>query len=318
MTDQAAPPRKKSSVTTQVVDFEREGQRLDNWLLAQLRSIPRSAVYRLLRRGEVRVNGKRKKADYRVVAGDQIRIPPVDVAERNRAGVLSKSWRDTLDARCLHEDGRFVVIDKPSGWAVHGGSGINQGLIEALRAHTGNRHLELVHRLDRDTSGCVLIAKTRAALRIGHAAFRDKRAKKRYQVLVQGRWPTRGRRVGQALERYVTASGERRVRVAASGKDSLTEFEVLAATPAISRLAAFPVTGRTHQIRVHCLWQGHPVLGDRKYGGDELQARWRQQGVTRLCLHAERLRLYHEGASIVDVRAPVPEDFERVWEAQGC
>ena len=277
--------------------------------------MPRSAVYRLLRRGEVRVNGKRKKADYRVAAGDEIRIPPVDVPSRNRHGGLSRAWRESLPSRLIFEDERFVVVDKPSGWAVHGGSGVNQGLIEAMRVLQGNRHLELVHRLDRDTSGCVLLAKTRAALALGHDAFRHKQAKKRYQVLVAGRWPARMRRIDQPLERYTARSGERRVRVSANGKPSLTDIELLEQREGAARLAAFPATGRTHQIRVHCRWAGCVVLGDRKYGSDEQQAQWREQGVNRLCLHAERLRLFHaDGRPLLDVSAPVPEAFERCWD----
>ena len=183
-----------------------------------------------------------------------------------------------------------------------------------MRQFTGNGDLELVHRLDRDTSGCVLMAKTRSALKIGHSAFREGRASKRYAVLVQGQWPTRQRQISKPLERFVAASGERRVRVSSAGKASRTDVELLQQGAMAARLAVFPHTGRTHQIRVHCQYAGCVVLGDRKYGTDAQQEQWRAQGVTRLCLHAQRLRLFFEGQALLDVRAEIPPDFEACWE----
>ena len=317
-----------------VIDAD-AGQRIDNFLLRELKGLPKSRVYRLLRRGEVRVNGGRIKPTYRLAAGDQVRIPPLQGLSGAGAaeafvgeGVLAR-----VAACILFEDDNLLVLDKPAGMPVHGGSGLAFGAIEALRRLRPEASLELAHRLDRDTSGCLLVAKTRPMLRSLHTALRERSVKKRYQLVVHGRWPRRLESVQLPLLRYVTASGERRVRVDDSGKASRTDFRIHAAGPdaaggraaapeasalgTVTRLDAWLHTGRTHQIRVHALAMGHPIVGDAKYAGAERLAAAQAQGVSRLCLHAEEVGLVLEGRRR-RFSAPVPEEFEHAWERLGA
>ncbi len=284
------------------VDAE-DGQRLDNFLLGALKGVPRPRVYRMLRRGEVRVNGGRCKPGQRLVRGDRVRIPPHRRSGSDEAPP-PKSAAEALLQRVLYEDDDLLVIDKPSGRAVHGGSGVSFGVVEALRQT--HPRVELAHRLDRDTSGCLMLAKNRRTLLKLHDAFRSQAVGKRYEVVVAGTWPAKLRRVDAPLQRYALPSGERRVRVAGDGEVARTDFEVVArlALPA-TWLAAFPKTGRTHQIRVHAAASGHPVLGDDKYG-----VRYGALAAPRLMLHASRLRLVLDGRSL-RFEAPLPEAFER-------
>ncbi|MEM9742850.1 MAG: RluA family pseudouridine synthase [Pseudomonadota bacterium] len=291
------------------------GQRLDNYLQRLLGRVPKGAVYRLIRRGEVRVNGGRKAAHYRLKAGDDLRIPPFRPsprAEPDRAptgGRATRSLLDDLEQRVLFEDDDLLIIDKPSGLAVHGGSGVQIGAIEALKQLRSGPFLELVHRIDRDTSGCLAIAKSRATLIALQQQFREHRVGKRYRLLVDGCWMKGRLRINTPLRRTLTPSGERRVRVdRRAGKPSQTDVECIRAGTELSELQASPRTGRTHQIRVHAASQGCPVAGDSKYGSDAQQARWRYHGINRLCLHAERLRLHHGGQRLV-VAATVPHEF---------
>ncbi len=294
--------------------------------MAQLRSVPRTLIYRLLRKGEVRVNGGRKKPEYRLQAQDEVRIPPLNLREPAPLNQPSARQSSDLREQILLEDQNFIAINKPEGWAVHGGSGISLGLIEALRQIYAEPNLELVHRLDRDTSGVLLIARRRRALRLAQAAFREHQVRKEYLVLVAGHWPASNTQVSYPLLRYLTPSGERRVRVDATGKRSQTGFRVLAQCPAATALIANPKTGRTHQIRVHCAHSGHPVTGDSKYAPDALLSTHKHLGVRRLGLHAQRLRLSlaersHQGPGTaladLDLAAPAPQSLLDCWASLG-
>lgn len=289
-----------------LIDAE-AGQRLDNFLLGALKGVPRSRIYRMLRRGEVRVNGARSKPSRRLAPGDRVRIPPHRAAAPGEPARAPAGALDALLDRVLYEDDDLLVLDKPSGHAVHGGSGVSFGIVEALRG--SGRRLELAHRLDRDTSGCLMLAKNRATLLKLHDAFRSRTVAKRYEVVVAGTWPAGLRRVDAPLKRYALASGERRVRAASDGEPSRTDFEVVARQAASTWLAAFPKTGRTHQIRVHAAASGHPVLGDEKYG-----VRGVPVGASRLMLHASRLRLVLDGHRR-RFEAPLPPEFEALRPA---
>ncbi len=273
------------------IDAGSDGQRVDNFLLRELKGVPKSRIYNLLRRGEVRVNKGRVKAEYRLQSGDQVRIPPIRLAVDESPDLApSRGLQQRLTAAVLFEDDGLLVLDKPAGLAVHGGSGLSYGLIEALRAMRPEaRFLELVHRLDRDTSGCIMVAKKRSALLQLHAALRGDGVDKRYLALVAGQWPQRHQRVAAPLEKNTLQSGERMVRVSAAGKEALTEFQIVERFSSATLVEARPVTGRTHQIRVHAQYVGHPLACDDKYGNREADARFREQGLRRLFLHAHSL-----------------------------
>ena len=268
------------------------GQRIDNFLLRRLKGVPKSRIYRILRKGEVRVNKSRIKPEYKLCDGDVVRIPPVRVAQENSPTHVSDSLSHILSNSVLYEDDRLLVINKPSGLAVHGGSGISQGLIEALRVMRPEaRFLELVHRLDRDTSGCVMVAKKRSMLRYLHEQLRNGTIDKRYFALAAGRWPNRRKVVSAPLEKNTLQSGERMVRVSVDGKKSVTEFSIVARYDRATLVEAKPITGRTHQIRVHALHVGHPLIGDDKYGDQEICRLFKTKGLNRLFLHAASLKV---------------------------
>ncbi|AZT84341.1 23S rRNA pseudouridine(955/2504/2580) synthase RluC [Marinobacter sp. NP-4(2019)] len=280
----------RQGVRRVVVDEDNEGQRLDNFLLAQLRGVPKSIIYRVIRKGEVRVNKGRVKPDTRLKAGDEVRIPPVTRKEKPEQVAPGSRVQGVMENAIVFENEHMLVVNKPSGIAVHGGSGLSFGLIEVLRsARPGTRFLELVHRLDRDTSGLVMVAKKRSALRYLQDELRHKRIRKHYHALVAGDWPDDVSRVEQPLLRYEMPNGERRVRVDEAGKASLTTFRCLSAFGGYSLVEASPVTGRTHQIRVHALWAGHPIAGDDKYMDDVSLKAFRAAGGQRLMLHARAL-----------------------------
>ena len=288
------------------------GQRIDNFLLRLLKGVPKSHVYRILRSGEVRLNRKRVKPDVRLVAGDELRIPPIRIAEPTAVRVHPKA----LVPPIIHEDDAFIAIDKPAGLAVHGGSGIASGLIEQLRAARPQaKFLELVHRLDRDTSGVLLVAKKRAALIALHAALREGRIDKRYVVLVKGRWRDEKRTVDLPLGKFSRHGGERRVRVEREqGRSARTVFHRRrvwpSADPPMSLLEAELHTGRTHQIRVHLTHLGFPLAGDDKYGDFAWNRSLAKQGLKRMFLHAQRLDFEHPlGGTPVTVEAPLPDDL---------
>jgi 23S rRNA pseudouridine955/2504/2580 synthase len=299
------------------VEADYVGQRIDNFLMRELKGVPKSRIYNLLRRGEVRVNKSRAKPDYKLQAGDIVRVPPVRVAVREES-VVPLGLDAGLRSAILYEDAGLLVINKPSGLAVHGGSGISLGLIEALRQmYPEQRHLELVHRLDRDTSGCVMVAKKRSVLKQLHELLKARKGvDKRYLALVGGKWPARKQQVNAPLQKNVLSSGERMVRVELEGKKSVTEYTLLRRVAGASLIEARPVTGRTHQIRVHCQYAGYPILGDDKYGDDEADANFRKLGLKRLFLHAHSLAFNLDGKRI-SVVAPLPPELEKVLENAG-
>ena len=305
---------RRPSATHRVIT-DHAGQRIDNFLLGLLKGVPRARIYSMLRKGEVRVNGGRCRPSRRLVAGDVVRIPPVraprrDDVPREAAGDRLDSHRAWLAGAVIHEDEDLLVLNKPAGVAVHGGSGISLGVIEAVRAlHPGARY-ELVHRLDRDTSGCLAIAKNRSTLLHYHAAFRDGRVKKGYDLVVHGRWPRRLRAIRTPLSRYVLPNGERRVRPDSTGMRARTDFELAEARDAATWLRAFPRTGRTHQIRVHAASSGYPIVGDQKYADRGTAI----PGVNRLMLHASSLTL-PAGDARRRFEAPLDASFREAWEA---
>lgn len=291
---------------------EQAGRRIDNFLMARLKGAPRALIYRIVRKGEVRVNKKRVKADYRVQSGDMVRVPPLRLAPREAVREVSDNLRDVLLGSVLRESADWMVLNKPSGLAVHGGSGVKIGLIEALRQVRDDiSFLELVHRLDRDTSGCLLLAKSREALLSLNQSLKQHAMDKRYLALVNGRWPARKTFVSARLDRYDAGNGERRVRVDADGKVARTRFAVEETFARATLIEAEPVTGRTHQIRVHATHAGHPLLGDDKYSSRESAALSRRLGVGRLFLHARSLSFPEPSSGrMITVKAPLPEALE--------
>jgi len=306
----------KDAVNWLVVGEEAEGQRIDNFLLKILKGVPKSHVYRILRSGEVRVNRKRVGPDARLACGDRLRVPPIRAAApASRAGTAPAGAGAIPPI--LYEDDALLALDKPSGLAVHGGSGISYGLIERLRqARPEAKFLELVHRLDRDTSGVLLVAKKRSALIGLHAQLREGRTDKRYYVLVRGKWRDAVRTVELALGTFATGEGERRVRVDADGRAARTVFRLLRkwpdAEPPAALLEAELDTGRTHQIRVHLTHLGFPLAGDDKYGDFAWNRTLAKQGLKRMFLHAHRIRFAHPltGSDTV-VDSPLPPDLAR-------
>lgn len=286
------------------------GQRIDNFLLTLLKGVPRPRIYRLLRKGEVRINNKRVGPEYRLCVGDQLRLPPVRTAAAAAPTRISPTLRADLTDRVLARGQGWLVIDKPAGIAVHGGSGQALGMIEAARQIWPDTDLDLVHRLDRETSGCLLLATGRAALSALQAQMRAGSMGKRYQVLVVGRWPRDLREVNAPLQKNALSSGERIVRVHAAGKPAVTRFRVERYLPGYTLLEAWLDTGRTHQIRVHCQLMGHPVAGDTKYGDGEANRALRRLGLKRQFLHAAVLEFEAPGGSSVHCRAPLPDDLE--------
>lgn len=305
----------KSSVTQALITENEHGQRLDNLLLKQCKGVPKSHVYSIVRSGQVRVNGRRAEVSYRLQTGDVLRIPPLRIARREQEIVAGAEFN--VDLPVLYEDDGLLIIDKPAGIAVHGGSGESFGVIEALRRQRPQaRFLELAHRLDRETSGILLVGKKRSALLALHEMFRDggggRGADKRYQVLVAGRWMEPVRNVRVPLLKYLQPSGERRVRVSEAGKASHTVFRLLARWEHFSLLEAHLKTGRTHQIRVHLAHLGYPVAGDEKYGDFALNRVLARDGLKRMFLHAWTMRLPNplDGRDLV-VEAPLPVALRR-------
>lgn len=272
------------------------GQRIDNFLLSYLKGVPKSHIYRLLRTGQVRVNKGRVKAQYRLSSGDLIRLPPLalpslsSVPETTAAQAMGRR----LQHRVLYEDDWLLVINKPAGMPVHGGSGLDGGVIDGLRlVFPQAKRWELVHRLDKDTSGCLLLAKHRQTLRALQRAFREDQVDKRYLALLAGVWGAKQRLIEVPLRKYVRQGGERFVRVDPQGKPAKTEFIKLAQLTDATLVEARPLTGRTHQIRVHAAYLGHPIVGDERYGDEETNLSFRRRGLKRLFLHAWQLAFTH-------------------------
>ncbi|MFT6915463.1 MAG: 23S rRNA pseudouridine955/2504/2580 synthase [Motiliproteus sp.] len=280
------------------ITVENEGQRIDNFLLTLLKGVPKTRIYRLLRKGEVRVNKGRIQAPYRLVVGDLVRLPPLRLPEEKSQASIGSGLTKTLEGAVLFENDQLLVINKPSGLAVHGGSGITLGLIEALRQmRPDSKFLELVHRLDRDTSGAVMVAKKRSTLTALHDDLRQGRISKIYHALVMGLWSKRLLKIDAPLKKNDLKSGERLVNVDPEGKISITDFRLLESYERCSLIEARPVTGRTHQIRVHALHAGHPIIGDPKYGDERMNRLMKTEGVKRLFLHAAELRLRLPGST---------------------
>lgn len=301
-------PSSKTPVQLVTVDENHDGQRIDNFLFGQLKGVPRTLVYRILRKGEVRVNKGRAKPEHKLAAGDVVRIPPLHIPEPDAPAKASGNLLEVLESRILFEDQYLIAINKPAGLAVHGGSGIRLGLIEALRQmRPQEKMLELVHRLDRDTSGCMLIAKRRSALTALHEDLRAGRVDKRYLALVYGRWPARIKEVKVPLLKNEVASV---VRVSDAGKSAHTGFTIKQQFTDYTLLEAKPYTGRTHQIRVHAKHAGNSLVGDEKYSDAEKNAAAKVLGFKRLCLHAASLVFTHPiSQEKLHITAELPDDI---------
>ncbi len=300
------------SVQYLTIDSEHAGQRLDNFLRTRCKDLPKSHLYRIIRKGEVRVNKKRADPDYRLITGDIIRVPPLRLTVNIPAIPKTKTIA-ALESQILFEDAGLIVVNKPSGMAVHGGSGISLGVIETLRAsRPQQKYLELVHRLDRDTSGCLLIAKKSSVLRDIHELLRMGKVTKTYLLLVEGAWPVRIKNVTAPLQKNQLQSGERMVNVDEQGKEAHTKFCIIEKFSQATLVEAQPLTGRTHQIRVHAVHAGHPIIGDDKYGKKEINKLFRAYGCHRLFLHALSLKLVMPSTGqTFFVTADLPDDLQK-------
>ncbi|MFP1891752.1 23S rRNA pseudouridine(955/2504/2580) synthase RluC [Lonsdalea quercina] len=302
------------SVQFLTVSDEEAGQRIDNFLRTKLKGVPKSMIYRILRKGEVRINKRRVKPEYKLLDGDLIRIPPVRTSEREEAQVSTGLAKVSALVDCIiYEDDYLLVLNKPSGTAVHGGSGLSFGVIEGLRAlRPEARFLELVHRLDRDTSGVLLVAKKRSTLRALHEQLRSKGMQKDYLALVRGQWQSHCKVVQAPLLKNILQSGERIVRVNSEGKPSETRFKVEERFEHATLVKASPVTGRTHQIRVHTLHAGHPIAFDDRYGDRDFDGQLAGTGLKRLFLHAQALKFEHPNTGeTLRVEAPLDDELRR-------
>ncbi|WP_371181938.1 RluA family pseudouridine synthase [Xanthomonas sacchari] len=329
MTSPPIPPKPRDVATSAVrilkVPEDRAGQRVDNFLLGQLKGAPRSLIYKLMRSGQVRVNGGRTKAERKLEAGDEVRIPPVRLTEEGEKSAPPDAFMARLEAAIVYEDARLLALNKPSGVASHGGSGISFGAIETLRALRPNQSLELVHRLDRDTSGLLIVAKKRSALTELQALMREddrvqgRGINKRYLTLLVGRMPDGTISVDAPLHIGLRQGGERHVQVNAAGKPSLSHFRVLERRGGHSYCEVRIETGRTHQIRVHAQHLGHPVAGDDKYGDPAVNKRLREQiGLKRLFLHAASLEFaLDDGKTPYLLNAPLADELAEALNRLG-
>ena len=309
----------KESVTWVTIDERSEIQRIDNFLFKHLKGVPKSHVYRILRSGEVRVNSKRVDSSYRLQMGDVLRIPPIRVSQPPSHETPLPPSSPRLQQAVLYEDDALLVLNKPSGMAVHGGSGISRGVVEQLRLERPEaKYLELAHRLDRETSGVLLLGKKRSALVALHRAMREGQMDKRYLVLVKGKWRNEKQSVRLTLHKYLTPDGERRVSVSKEGQASHTIFRLQRAWGDFSLLEAELKTGRTHQIRVHLAHLGFPIAGDDKYGDFGLNKELQKQGLKRMFLHAYRVAISHPlTGEPLQLEAPLPEELQRFVEQLG-
>ncbi|HEY7379193.1 MAG TPA: 23S rRNA pseudouridine(955/2504/2580) synthase RluC [Steroidobacteraceae bacterium] len=310
------PQAMRSQVRLIEIAGDDAGQRVDNYLMRELKSVPRSRVYRILRRGEVRVNGKRVKPEYRLAAGDRLRVPPVRIDSEPATRRISHSVIETVRQAIVHEDRELLVINKPAGLAVHGGSGLDFGVIEALRADRPDESLELVHRLDRETSGLLLVARRRSSLRALHALMREGRVEKRYLALVAGQWSHGKATIDVPLKTRQLQGGERIVRAQAGGKDAVSLFAPVEFYGKRATLVEVDLkTGRTHQIRVHALHAGHPVAGDEKYGDRAFNQEMRELGLRRMFLHATAVSFTWPGTDReFSLSVPLDQDLKEVLD----
>jgi 23S rRNA pseudouridine955/2504/2580 synthase len=300
-------------VTYLEISLPNAGQRIDNFLQTHLKGIPKSHIYRILRTGEVRINKGRVKPSYRLAAGDALRLPPMQL-QPNHPKVPSAKCREELANAILYEDTQLLILNKPAGMAVHGGSGLSGGVIEALRVlYPDAPYLELVHRLDRDTSGCLMIAKKRSMLRRLHELLRRNEVHKEYLTLVQGHWNRRQTLVSTPLKKNILQSGERLVRESADGKMAVSQFSIEQQFAWATLLRVQLLTGRTHQIRVHAANEGHPIAGDNKYGDDKFNQQMRDYRLKRLFLHAEKLEVFLPEINYhLSAIAPLPPTLQQV------
>jgi 23S rRNA pseudouridine955/2504/2580 synthase len=298
------------------IDESRAGQRLDNFLIATLKGVPKSHIYRILRKGEVRINKGRARPDYRLEPGDVVRIPPLRLSPPKLDSTEAAEGFAWLLPRILYEDDDLMVVNKPAGLAVHAGSGVAVGLIEALRGLRPEApFLDLAHRLDRDTSGCLLLAKTRPALLALHRMLREGNMEKSYLALVAGAWRGGAREVRASLEKNRPRSGERMVEVSEDGREAASHFTPQQRFGSASLMEIRLLTGRTHQARVHAAHVGHPIAGDDKYGDREFNRRLQRLGLKRMFLHAHRLRFAHPVSGCkMDVEAPLPAELSSLIE----
>ena len=304
------PAETRTEVQHFEVGEEEAGQRLDNCLQRRLGSVPRSRIYRVIRKGEVRVNGRRAGPELRLQLHDRVRIPPLRLAPVTLTTGPSPDLARRIEGSIVHEDENLVVLDKPAGVAVHGGSGVSFGVIEALRSMRPGETLELVHRLDRDTSGCLLVARRAAVLRELHALMRANAFEKRYLVLVKGKWDLGAKRIDVPLRTDTRVHGERTVRAGASGKSSVSDFRPVQFFGRTATLMEVTLhTGRTHQIRVHAAHAGHPVAGDEKYGDTAFNETLRDLGLKRMFLHAHSLSFSWPRGGEFSINTPLPAEL---------
>jgi len=304
----------KTAVSLVEISAAQLNQRLDNFLFRQLDNVPRTRIYRIIRKGEVRVNKKRCKPDYKLQIGDQVRIPPVHLGqEKPQKSRPPEQLLHRLEQAVLFENNDILILDKPAGLAVHAGSGVDYGVIDAMRMLYPQTEIELVHRLDRDTSGCLMLTKNRQALLAMQALLQGNQLSKNYIAVVQGSWPRELTEIRQPLKKFYLPNGERRVQVDAEGKPAISRIRLLRGGKRYSVIQVELVTGRTHQIRVHCQAQGHAIAGDDKYGDSEFNRSMRQRRIKRLMLHATSLELpFSDYTSGVVINAPLPAEFERL------
>ncbi|MBS0377622.1 MAG: RluA family pseudouridine synthase [Proteobacteria bacterium] len=311
-------PESRTGVQHIEVTPDEAGQRLDNYLQRHLNGIPRSRLYRVIRKGEVRVNGKRAGPETRLNAADKVRVPPLRLSPAPDPGRPGPDLVARIAAAIVHEDPRLLVIDKPAGIAVHGGSGVSFGVIEALRAARPEEYLELAHRLDRDTSGILIVARRGAALRTLHELLREEGFEKRYLTLVRGQWDLGHKRIDAPLRTDTRVGGERTVRVAASGKPSVSHFRPVQFFGRTATLMEVTLeTGRTHQIRVHAQHAGHPVAGDEKYGDPEFNQAMRSLGLHRMFLHASSVSFQWPEGGEFSINTPLPAELAQVLDRLG-
>ncbi len=303
----------QSKVKKQVVDDDDEGQRIDNYLIKHMKGLPKSRIYRALRSGEVRVNGSRIKPDYRLSAGEEVRIPPLRVSAPKQRQAPDEQLTESLESRILFENDQVLVINKPAGMPVHGGTNANSGVIEWLRLlRPKAKRLELVHRLDRDTSGCVLVAKNRTTLAALQRQFAEREVDKIYHTVVLGQYQGGKRLIDARLLRQQSKEGARKVIVSSEGKTAYTELKPIRVGQQFSLLEARLLTGRMHQIRVHCAYEGLPIIGDPRYGDWQANRLVAKRGVRRMMLHASRISLL-VGDKVMTFEAALPSDFETIF-----
>ena len=298
-----------------LIKTEDAGQRIDNFLRLKLKGVPFSCIYKIIRRGEVRVDKARIKPFYKIKQGDTIRIPPVIVNPSSTTKQPNKKIEQLIRSSIIYEDPSMLIINKPQGIAVHGGSGISAGIIEIIRSIRKDLfNIELVHRLDKETSGCLILAKKKSKLRYLHELIREKKICKKYLLIVEGLWPTSLQKINAPLLKYSSKSGERFVCVNQNGKPSLTKFKIIKRFKTHTILKAELITGRTHQIRVHAKHSGYPILGDKKYATDKSNALSKALKTKYLCLHACTISFINNNQEIFEISAPLPDYIKHLYQ----